>query len=225
MQTYLFVREISSRIVVPGPLSSFWMNFKNEHYLSISFHEPRGPFLIHAGCDSNSVCREWRHIDNNNNDPLKGFPLSLLGRPKGKIDHSRIVDLIRGMPEVRHLQLTRFDWRLWASWNLDVSATFPHSKTLELSNPILDRSGLTPLLGFRNLKIQTFILKGLKGPRIHVYLLVLSEIVSKTGMKTLQFESCHIKKREILDVLPKQGINVVLIEWDLDMVNLSLSGI
>ncbi|GJJ10766.1 hypothetical protein Clacol_004994 [Clathrus columnatus] len=246
-QSYECVREVSSRIVIPGQLSSLsitylprinvsstklfelapagsWAHFKNQPFFSINLPLPRQPFYfprqkfhIHAGGDSNCLPRGWRPGGNhiNNNHLNKTCPLSLVGRPEEVFDHSSVIDLIRKMSNIKHLQLISSAWGLLTTWNVDFPALFPHLTTLELCDqyvPVAVRDCtiyLTALVSFPDITLNTLILRG-----VCINSTVLLDVASKTGMRTLELEETHIES-EILATLRGKGVEIILIdeEW------------
>ncbi|GJJ10767.1 hypothetical protein Clacol_004995 [Clathrus columnatus] len=234
------VREVSSRIVIPGQLSSLsitylprinvsstklfelapagsWAHFKNQPFFSINLPLPRQPFYfprqkfhIYAGGDPNGPLRGWKP-GGNYNDNNQLTPFSLVGRPQEVFDYLPVVDLIRGMSNIQHLQLISSACELLTSWNVDFPAPFPHLITLELQYvPVKDCTDcLMALIPFPDIILNTLILRG-----VGINSAVLLDVASKTGMRTLGLEETHVEN-EIPIILRGKGVEVILIdeEW------------
>ncbi|GJJ10777.1 hypothetical protein Clacol_005005 [Clathrus columnatus] len=238
-RSYECIREVSSRIVISRQLSSLsitylprlgvpstlklfelaptgsWGCFKNQPFFSINLPLPGSLFHIHAGSDPNCLPRGWRPggSHRNNNHLTKRFPFSLVGRAEEPFDHSPVIDLLRGMSNIQHLQLISSAWELLTSWNVDFPALFPHLTTLELCDqylPVGDCTNcLMALTSFSGTIIHALILRG-----VSINSTVLLDVASKIRLRTLELEETHIES-EILTILREKGVEVIVIddEW------------
>ncbi|GJJ10826.1 hypothetical protein Clacol_005054 [Clathrus columnatus] len=164
-----------------------------------------------------SLCVTWKRNSSRHNNIDLGKSLSFIGPAREPFDHSPVIDLIRGMPDIRHLQLVSFAWELLISWNIDFTALFPHLTSLELydESDQLDRfsrpprpyrdctAWLTALIAFPNVNLHTLILR-----EVAINSSILLDAALKIGMKYLRLEETHVEP-EILAVLCGKGIEVI----------------
>lgn len=182
-----------------GPVpSGTFSHFGGHHYLSINLHSRSHSFQIY------SALSVPRHDCN-----LSSYSLILSGiRPSSSSIHAPILELIRAMPKITHLELHFEAWEILASWKVDVRDAFPCLNTVELSRP-QNSGNLTWILNSlpESLQLKTLILT-----EVILYPKTLVDAVLRTGAKTLELRidgsSDDVEQERIVAILRRKGIKV-----------------
>ncbi|GJJ10775.1 hypothetical protein Clacol_005003 [Clathrus columnatus] len=243
--SYECIRSVSSYIHTHTRLSSFRMGYEClpptlettcqsssifelaptsvlEHFKDCQFFSLHLDFAINRS--SINADRAIPESNKPRKTPFPGFTdpfvFSLSGRcgqPGRLFDHLSIVNLIRGMSNIRYLQLISPAWELITSWNINFSVLFPCLTTLELcdqSQPPRDcTTYLTALLSLPNLKLRTLVLRN-----VQIDSSVLPDVAAGTELGVLKLSECLVDP-EVIVFLQERGVEVIVDDEEVSTVS------